>query len=404
MFMRVSHLSFSSAGGAGRVAQELSRLQTQLGIESKLVTRSAASLAQAPFQHPVVTGLAAIDAVVSNHAKPTLFTHFRDLASIKSVESLANTDILHLHWTPGLINSKNLVTLGKLNPALRVVWTLHDMFAFTGGCHHSFDCSGYAKDCRNCPQVRPSFKQRPAIALGIKVRNLAESREIAFVSPSRWIAQKAMSSTLLRGSKVSVIPNPINLHFTALPLNQSEARDVNGYRRVSIIAILIAEDLADPNKAIQEFVNLVERATASSKTTIEVVLVGRNANKIRSESAVIHRVGSVTPEKLSKLLPVADFLAVPSKIENAPSIILEAASVGVPSLVNLENEGAVELAIGKQLGAGFDSNGFNLDSVHDLVKLRRSLQGGLRKIALEYASGDVSARSYMNLYEQVLQT
>jgi glycosyltransferase involved in cell wall biosynthesis len=402
--MRVSHLSFSSAGGAGRVAQELSRLQTQLGIESKLVTRSAASLAQAPFQHPIVTGLAAFDAVISNHAKPTLFTHFRDFAYTKSVKSLANTDILHLHWTPGLINSNNLVTLGKLNPGLRVVWTLHDMFAFTGGCHHSFECSGYEKDCGNCPQVRTSFKQRPSIALGTKVRNLAEIREITFVSPSRWIAQKAMSSILLRGSKVSVIPNPINLNFTAVPLNQSEAREVNGYRSDSIIAILIAEDLADPNKSIQEFVNLVEKTTTISQIVIEVVLIGRNADKIRSSSAVIHRVGSLTPVQLSKLLPVADFLAVPSKVENAPSIVLEAASVGVPSLVNSENEGAVELAIGKQLGATFDPNSVTFDSVSDLVRLRRSPRVDFRKIALEYASGDVSARSYMNLYEQVLKT
>jgi glycosyltransferase involved in cell wall biosynthesis len=402
--MRVRHLSFSSAGGAGRVAKELSRLQSQLGVDSKLVSRIETSLAQSPFDHPIVTGLAAIDALVSNRSNPTLFTHYRDLATLENFEDVFQADILHLHWTPGLINAKSLATLSKLNPSLRVVWTLHDMFPFTGGCHHSFGCSGYMTDCKNCPQVRAVFKQKPVIALGTKLSALADLHEISFVSPSNWIAERAMSSTLLRGSKVSVIPNPINQYFTDSPVSQSEARTNYGYRKDSIIAILIAEDLADPNKAIQEFVDLVIRAKTSYEVSIEVILVGRNSNKIKSGSAVIHAVGSLTPNKLSKLLPAADFLAVPSRVENAPSIVLEAASVGVPSLVNLENIGAVEFAIEKNLGRTFNLNDLKPEDIQRMIQMRRVSNGDLRKVALGHASGDVSARSYLNLYEQLLRS
>ena len=161
--MRVRHLSFSSSGGAGRVATELARLQSQAGIDSKLISKISSSLTQSPFKEPVVTALAGLDAIVSNNTKPTLFTHYRDLVSISDLGEVAEADILHLHWTPGFINSKDILRIANLKPKLGIVWTLHDMFAFTGGCHHSFDCTGYKENCSNCPQVRTPFKESQSL-------------------------------------------------------------------------------------------------------------------------------------------------------------------------------------------------------------------------------------------------
>ncbi len=384
------------------MAKELSRLQRQLGVDSEILSRLSTSIAQSPFQHPVVTGLAAMDAILANKSRPTLFTHFRDLASVEKIDDFVDVDILHLHWTPGFINAKGLAQLSKSNPQLRIVWTLHDMFPFTGGCHHSFDCTGYQKDCSNCPQVRSTFKDKPVVALSTKLQNIATFNQITFVSPSNWIAERAKSSALLRGSKVSVIPNPLNSFFSNEPLSQPLSRSAYGIKSDSMISILIAEDLADPNKAIQEFVDLASKFKISHGVGIEVILVGRNANKIVSSNLNLHRVGSVTPEALSRLLPSADFLAVPSKMENAPSIVLEAASVGVPALVNSENEGAIEFAIGMGLGEAFEASGLESEVLERLVAKRRNQQVQLRDKALAFASGDVSARSYLELYEQVL--
>jgi glycosyltransferase involved in cell wall biosynthesis len=169
------------------------------------------------------------------------------------------------------------------------------------------------------------------------------------------------------------------------------------------MAILIAEDLSDPNKAIQHFVDLVDEFNSKSDQPIEVILVGRNSNTIHASETILHRVGSISSSKLAQLLPSADFLAVPSRMENAPSIVLEAASVGVPSLVNSHNEGAVELAIGINLGELLNSGPLVLSVIQDLTESRRFSSEGLRRTALNYASGAVSARLYMDLYERVLE-
>lgn len=31
-----------------------------------------------------------------------------------------------------------------------IIWSLHDMWAFTGGCHYDEECKGYEKECGNC--------------------------------------------------------------------------------------------------------------------------------------------------------------------------------------------------------------------------------------------------------------
>ena len=58
-------------------------------------------------------------------------------------------DIINLHW---ICNSYiQIETLAKFNKPL--VWTLHDMWAFTGGCHYNQECDLYTESCGSCPQL-----------------------------------------------------------------------------------------------------------------------------------------------------------------------------------------------------------------------------------------------------------
>ncbi|MCB0502451.1 MAG: glycosyl transferase group 1, partial [Bacteroidetes bacterium] len=53
-------------------------------------------------------------------------------------------DIIHLHWINlAFLSINSIKQLAVLNKP--VVWTLHDMWAFTGGCHYSGDCTNYLK-------------------------------------------------------------------------------------------------------------------------------------------------------------------------------------------------------------------------------------------------------------------
>ena len=66
----------------------------------------------------------------------------------KMIEEI-NPDIVHLHWiNGGMIKIEDLVKIYK-----PIVWSLHDNFAFTGGCHIKWECEKYKTKCGACPRL-----------------------------------------------------------------------------------------------------------------------------------------------------------------------------------------------------------------------------------------------------------
>jgi hypothetical protein len=69
---------------------------------------------------------------------------------MKSVEKL-QPDIIHLHILHGGFFQTSLISqLSKIAP---LVWTLHDMWAFTGHCDYSYECEKWKDNCNNCPNL-----------------------------------------------------------------------------------------------------------------------------------------------------------------------------------------------------------------------------------------------------------
>ena len=61
-------------------------------------------------------------------------------------------DIIHLHWINfGFLSIDSLDKLFSLGKP--IVWTLHDMWTFTGGCHYSRGCERFLSHCRYCPYL-----------------------------------------------------------------------------------------------------------------------------------------------------------------------------------------------------------------------------------------------------------
>jgi hypothetical protein len=86
------------------------------------------------------------------------FEHFSAIDSwfdITTHPQFKKADIIHLHWVSGFLNFGSFFIKNK-KP---VIWTLHDMFPFTGGCHHADGCEKFITDCNNCPQLKGSNKQ-----------------------------------------------------------------------------------------------------------------------------------------------------------------------------------------------------------------------------------------------------
>ena len=172
--MEVLHISFSRSGGAGQVAVALNKALQELGHKSTIKTVTERNLWENPLSHPLLTAIAAIDEFfIKSKKAPTLFSALRSQIGSPRLEReiIASTaQVVHLHWISGILSSHSIQRIEASGK--KILWTLHDMAPFTGGCHQSFDCGRYQLDCSGCPQVRPFFTQIP-------LRNLQNSEVLA---------------------------------------------------------------------------------------------------------------------------------------------------------------------------------------------------------------------------------
>ena len=69
---------------------------------------------------------------------------------ITSLPEFRQADVIHLHWiNQGMLSLKDIQRI--LASGKPVVWTMHDMWPFTGICHYSGECEKYTSQCHDCP-------------------------------------------------------------------------------------------------------------------------------------------------------------------------------------------------------------------------------------------------------------
>ena len=117
-------------------------------------------------------------------------------------------DVIVLGWINQAMLSiggvARLAALGK-----PVVWVMHDMWNATGVCHHAEECQGLYGQCEACPLLPAG--SRLAQRTWQRKHELYTNCRLHFVAVSNWLKQVCQSSSLMRESDITVIPNPIDV-------------------------------------------------------------------------------------------------------------------------------------------------------------------------------------------------
>lgn len=120
---------------------------------------------------------------------------------------MEKADVVHLHWIGG-----RTVDFSQLCHIRRpLVYTLHDMFACTAGCHCTMDCGLFQDECRgNCPQLGAPrlFRNIPAWLFSRKRRAFGRIPSLTLVTPSLWLKKEVERSCMFPGRKIVQIYNP----------------------------------------------------------------------------------------------------------------------------------------------------------------------------------------------------
>ena len=238
-----------------------------------------------------------------------------------------DADIAHLHWISFFADYPSF--FGSIPSSVPVVWTLHDMNAFTGGCHYTNGCASFKFGCGSCPQVTNSKPQDVSQSTFKTKQSSLRKKNIHVVTPSDWMRQQAMESKIWPAqTSFHTIRYGLDLELFR-PLNKQESRLKLGIESDAVLIAFGAEDVNNKRKGVQHL--LPALANLQTQRDVECVVFG--SGEIESGSGVphIHQMGYVESEQRQSLIySAADIVVVPSREDNQPQVGLEAMACGTP--------------------------------------------------------------------------
>lgn len=318
-------------------------------------------------------------------------THFKNHPAVQAA------DVIHLHWVNfSMLGIRQIAELSRLKP---VIWTLHDMWAFTGGCHYSLECQLYTSDCSECFYLKKGSKRALQI-LKEKESNWNEL-SISIVTCSKWLARCASQSSLFRNREVVAIGNAID-PGVFLPLDTNRIRKSNQLDQSAFYVLSGAMDFSDERKGMNHLMEAI-RLVSEKVKNLHLLTFGKVENFI--PGVQFTAFGRITDtRRLVEIYNMADVFVLPSIQDNLPNTVMESMACGIP-VVAFDCGGVADM-IEHQVNGYLAQN----KNVQDLAAgILTFLDKSTREKAAEHArekicnefSGAIIAEKYSSLYEQV---
>ena len=333
---------------------------------------------------------------------PTLefFSDDRAAGGNELKRNLPEGDVYNLHWVAGLLDYRRF--FAEFPAGTPLVWTLHDMNPFTGGCHYTLGCTKYKDRCGECGQLG-SMSSRDLSAKIHARKKVALSQlhpeTTRIVAPSTWLADEARASKLL--GRFDVLCIPYGLDTTVFqPRDRSVARKVFGVPEDWPVVMFMAESLGNHRKGF----DLLASTLSDWGEPVTLASIGQ-AQPDRYDLPNHVSLGKIASDRLlSFALSAADVFVCPTRADNLPNVVLESMACGVP-VIGSDVGGMPDIVRSGQTGI--------LVAPEDVASLRAAIRtvlanGALRerfseecrRVALEDYRLERQAARYKGLYEE----
>jgi glycosyltransferase involved in cell wall biosynthesis len=351
--MKVLHISISDGGGAGVAAVRLHEALLGRGVDSKLLTlqKNSDSIQEhylfskvdaARFRSVSIV-MSYVDRILKRFKLKSDYyrTQWRDSMDgrpkghrlfnftiseyhLEMHPLVKEADIIHLHWVcGGFLDFKGFFT----KVSKKVVWTLHDMNPFTGGCHYANECDGYMKDCHTCPQLEGTadlYIAKKMLSQKIKVLN--DRREgLSIVTPSKWLMECSRQSALFGSYKHQHIYNVVAAEECYLT-NKAASRNNLSIPLDKKVVLCIASftDLRKGNMLLLGALDLM------AEKNVLLCSVGGMTDELKDNSSVLQLGYIKDRSKMRDIYNAADVFVLPSMADNFPNTVVESLRCGTP--------------------------------------------------------------------------
>jgi len=317
-----------------------------------------------------------------------------------------DADILNFHnLHTGYFNYLAIPSLTENKPA---VFTLHDMWSFTGHCAYSYDCDRWKTGCGKCPypDTYPAI-QRDNTRLEWRLKNWVYSRSnLTIVTPSRWLTEQAKQS-MLNHFLIHHIPYGIDTEAYQ-PLDPDQSRSLLGIPTGKKVLMFGAASLTDTRKGGDLLLKALSSLPEFLKSETVLLTLGDGGEAIAQTVGMqTLNLGYVSSDRLKSVAySAADLFIFPTRADNLPLVLQESMACGTP-MVSFKIGGVPDLVrpgITGYLATPEDAKDFCSGIVQLLEdqNLRDRMKKQCRAIALTEYSLKLQAQRYVELYSQAI--
>lgn len=314
---------------------------------------------------------------------------------LKQIEKSA-PDIVHLHTIQGgRIKIEDLALIHR-----PIVWSLHDMWPFTGGCHDSLGCDKYKTLCGACPILGSSKAKDLSTQVFERKKRAFTHLNFTVVGLSQWITNQASESVLLQGKRILYLPNPLDTHFFQ-SIDKKMAREILGLPLDK--KLVLFENREDLEKETR-ITRLLEAFQELKRQKVEMVVLGSALET--SLDFPIHGLGDLQDDISRKIVYSAiDVLVEPSSRETISPLLLESLSCATPVVAFRHGPYSETIEHGQNgyLAKPFDPKdlGMGLDWIFYHPNYKQLCLKAREKALENYAFPKVLP-AYQKLYEEVV--
>lgn len=407
--MKILHLAMHEGSGAGRAALRLHQgLLLQKVDSSMLVSQQSwdiqavVKLDNRTVVYKKIQGKLLGDYLSKIWGRNTTFSINASPSLILNRIEAFYADVINLHWIGW--EYLRIEDLAKLQVPL--VWTLQDMWPFTGGCHYNQTCDRYLDACGACPQLRSGKDTDLSRWVWQRKADAWKSLNLTIVAPSEWMADCARSSSLFRERRVEVIPFCLDTEKYQPIERQMARQSFNLPQDKQIVLFGALSATQDERKGFHLLLPALQKLSQSGwRDKIELVVFGSSQPENPVDLGFkAHYLGSLNDDSLIKAYSAADVMVVPSVQESFGQTASESLACGTP-VVAFKATGLKDIIDHQQngyLAKPYEkedlANGIAWVLEQDSLLLRQNArQKAIRAFAL-----DIQARRYLSLYNEIL--
>lgn len=405
--MNVLHINTSDTGSGGAIAaNRLHRGLISKGVNSRLLVGHCKSTNQE---------ISIIPQTSKTLEKLAFQVSWR--AGLSSLNLLNTFDVPKHDWfqEAQVLNFHNLhggffnyLAIKKLTQDRPAIWTLHDMWSFTGHCVYSFDCNRWETGCGECPypDTYPAIR-RDNTAWEWKLKEWSyQNSNIVIVTLSKWLTEQAQNSMLSK-FPIHHIPNGIDTDVY-LPLDQELCRRSLDIPQSKKVLMFGAQNLSDPRKGGYLLLQALQNLPDSLKAETVLLTIGAVKQSMVDTLGMksIH-LGFLESDRLKVMVySAADIFVFPTRADNLPLVLQESMACGTP-MVSFKVGGVPDLVRHGVTGYLADPEQPE-DLCTGIVELlenhdfRMQMRQHCRQTALREYSLELQAQRYVDLYQKTL--